>query len=324
MSLYRHLASSDRFVIYHLRRAGLTLAEIAVQIGVHKSTVSREISRNSGRRGYRPLQAERLALSRRSVSHPRYSQERWNQVEKLLHFDLSPEQAHNRLEQEIGEAPSHTAIYDYVFDDKLNGGKLHKHLRCRKKRRTRHGRPDMRGTIPGRTSISERPAIVERRARIGDWEADLMIGKDHKGAVVNLTERRTRLTLLSSVANKESLQVSEAIISRMSPFKDLTHTITNDNGKEFADHQRIANELGAQVYFSDPNAAWQRGTCENQNGLLRQYFPKNRRLHKLDEQELSRAEYRLNHRPRKCLGWKTPYEVFYNTSMSIFDVALRT
>lgn len=324
MILYRHLHATDRLLIYHLRKLGLTLTDIAGRLGVHKSTISREISRNSGGRGYRPQQADRLAIGRRSVSHPRYSPERWHQVETLLHFDLSPEQAHNRMEQEGQDAPSHTAIYNRVFEDKLEGGKLHTHLRCRKKRRTRYGRPDMRGTIPGRVSIDARPAIVERRARIGDWEADLMIGKDHKGAVVNMTERKTRLTLLSSVESKEAVRVSDAIIGKLQPFKDLTYTITNDNGKEFADHLRIAQELDAKVYFSDPNAAWQRGTCENQNGLLRQYFPKQRKLHKLKEQELNRAEYRLNHRPRKCLGWKTPHEVFYNTSMSIFDVALRT
>lgn len=325
MCKYRHLTATDRLHIYYLRRMGHTMEAIARAVGVHKSTISRELNRNRGGRGYRPKQAHRLAQGRRCYRHYRYDTTTWQTIEALLHFKCSPEQASRRLALETGSsAPSHESIYRYIYEDKASGGDLHRSLRCQKRRRKRYGSGrDRRGQIVGRIDISQRPKIVDSRRRVGDWEADLMIGRRHRGALVTMVERKTRFTLAQGVANKDAGVVAAAVIATLGPHADRVKTITNDNGHEFAAHETIANALDADVYFSSPSAAWQRATSENTNGLLRQYFPKSRRLDKLPEHEVVNAIDQLNLRPRKCLNWKSPYEVYYDTEVNLIDVALR-
>ncbi len=239
----------------------------------------------------------------------RIAPETWVLVEEKLRFDLSPEQIAGKFKKS-GIAIIHEHIYKYIYADKRAGGDLWKHLRCQKKRRKRAGGCDRRGKIPNRRSIEERPTIVEKRTRLGDWEVDLILGKNHQGAVVTLTERKSRFTLLRSVPSKKANMVAQVIISLLNWVKPL-ESITADNGKEFAGHQEIAQALSVDFYFAHPYASWERGTNENTNGLIRQYLPKSRSLKDVSMQEETMIMDRLNLRPRKCLDFMTPYEVFF-------------
>lgn len=319
MRNYTQLTQEQRYQIYALLKMGHTQTEIAEVIGVHKSTVSRELRRNRGRRGYRPKQAHRMALERRDKSKPLIAPSTWALIETLIRQDLSPEQVSERLKKKQGVHLSHERIYQYILADKRVGGDLYRHLRCQKKRKKRYGSYDRRGKLPNRVSIDERPAIVDTRQRLGDWEADTIVGKGRRGALVSLTERKSRLTLLKRVERKTAQAVANAVIELLERWKHLVHTITSDNGKEFADHERIAKNLEANIYFAHPYAAWERGTNENSNGLVRQYFPKGRDFSTITDEETTMAEYRLNNRPRKCLDFDTPNEVFFQ---SPFVVAL--
>jgi len=180
-----------------------------------------------------------------------------------------------------------------------------------------YGQYDRRGKLPNRVSIEERPQLVEQRERLGDWEVDTLVGKGHRGALVSLVERKSRYTLLQPVTQRLANLVADATISLLHPFADVVHTITGDNGKEFAEHVRIAETLKANFYFAHPYSAWERGTNENTNGLLRQYFPKKTDFSKVAQSETKVAVDRLNHRPRKCLDFKSPFEVFFDQSVAL-------
>jgi IS30 family transposase len=206
---------------------------------------------------------------------------------------------------------SHEWIYQYILSDKRTGGKLYKHLRCQKKRRKRYGSRDRRGKLPNRRSIEERPEIVDQRQRIGDWEVDTIVGKGHHQAIVTLTDRKSRLAVLRKVDRRTAELVSDAVIDLLQPVADLTHTLTGDNGKEFAEHERIAHDLQADFFFAHPYAAWERGANENMNGLVRQYIPKIRELSSVTNNELDLIMFKLNHRPRKSLDFMSPFEVFF-------------
>jgi IS30 family transposase len=317
MSTYRQLTQGQRYQIYALKQTGHTLSEIAEVIGVHKSTVCRELKRNRGQRGYRPQQAQSLAMERRQKGVPRITAERWVGVERLLRQDWSPEQISGRLKKEQRICLSHEWIYQYVLEDKQAGGDLYRHLRCQKKRRKRYGKYDRRGKLPNCRSIEERPAVVNGRKRLGDWEVDTMIGKRHKQALVTLTERKSRFTLLGKVAQRTAQAVQNQIHRLLLPVADKVHTLTSDHGKEFAYHQQIAETLQLKFYFAHPYAAWERGTNENTNGLLRQYFPKKHDFHSVTHQAIEQAMSRLNFRPRKCLAFRSPFEVFFNQFVAL-------
>ena len=205
-------------------------------------------------------------------------------------------------------------IYQHIWADKRNGGTLFKHLRCsHKKRRKRYGSKYRRGIIKNRVSIDERPAIVDQKKRIGDWEIDTIIGKNHKGALVTAVERKTQFTCIEHVFNKSADMVTRALVKMLSPFKDRVLTITCDNGKEFAFHEHIAALLDADVYFAHPYQAWERGLNENINGLIRQYFPKNFDFRIIKKNDTSFVEKRLNQRPRKSLEFDSPFDRFFNS-----------
>jgi len=308
---YTQLTQEQRYQISALLKMGHNRTEIATVIGVHKSTVSRELRRNRGQRGYRPKQAHQKALSRRKKAKPRIPKATWMLIEDKLRQDWSPEQIAGWLKRNKDIQISPERIYQYVLADKQAGGDLHKHLRCQKKRRKRYGSYDRRGKLPDRVSIEERPEIVDTRERLGDWEADTILGKGRCHAIVTLTERKSRLALLSKVERRTAELVGEAIIHLLQPLTDLLHTITGDNGKEFAQHQRIARELKIDFFFAHPYSAWERGANENMNGLVRQYIPKSRDLATVTDQELEVIMNKLNHRPRKCLDFRSPFEVFF-------------
>ena len=316
--MYTQLTQEERYQIHALLKAGLDQTEIAMILKRHKSTISREIRRNSGLRGYRPKQAQRLADERRQARvKPRISTSSWSTVERLLREDWSPEQISLWLKEEFNVAISHEWIYQFILQDKAAGGDLYRHLRCQKKRRKRYGSYSRRGQLIDRISIDERPAVVDSRSRIGDWELDTIIGKGHKQAIVSLTERKSRYTLIKKVKRKTAQLVSDAIISLLSPVSGKVHTLTSDNGKEFAEHKTIANHLDAKFYFAHPYASWERGLNENTNGLIRQYFPKNRDFATITQSEINKVMEKLNNRPRKCLGIKTPNQVFLGINPSV-------
>lgn len=319
MKTYKQLTSGQRYQISALKKIGCGPTEIAKELEVHKSTISRELSRNTGERGYRPKQANEKALERRAQATPkkRILAETWEMVEEKLHQDWSPEQVSGWLEKHQEIRISHEWIYQHILADQRANGNLYTHLRQHGKRRKRYGKYDRRGKLPNRVSIEERPQMVEQRERLGDWEVDTLVGKGHRGALVSLVERKSRYTLLQLVTQRLANLVADATISLLHPLAGFVHTITGDNGKEFADHVRIAETLKANFYFAHPYSAWERGTNENTNGLVRQYFPKKTDFSKVTLSETKLVVDRLNHRPRKCLDFKSPFEVLFDPSVAL-------
>lgn len=314
---YTQLTQEQRYQIYALMQTGHSQAKIAAVIGKHKSTICRELRRNKGQRGYRPQQAHQKALGRRDHGRKRISEELWKGIETKLRLDWSPEQVSGWMWRQQTVRISHEWIYQYILADKQGGGDLYRHLRCQKKRRKRYGRYDRRGRIPHQVSIEERPAIADKRSRIGDWEVDTIIGKRHQQAIVTLTERKSRLSLLAKVEQRTAGQVGHAIVALLQPVADRLNTLTADNGKEFADHERIARTLKVNFFFAHPYAAWERGTNENMNGLIRQYIPKKQDFAAVTNEHLMWIMSRLNHRPRKCLDFQSPFEVFFDQSVAL-------
>ena len=314
---YRHLSQTERYQIFCLMKEGLNCTEIAKNLGRSTSTISREIRRNKGGRGYRPKQADRLAQERSvgSRNARRIEPDVLKAAFDRIAEQLSPEQV-------AAELPiSHETLYQHIYADKAAGGTLWKNLRCQKKRKKRYASGvERRGQIVGRRPIHERPANVELRRTVGHWEGDTVIGAGHKQAIVTLVERKSGYAVLMKVNHKTSELVSAAVIKKLEPIRDRVKTITFDNGKEFAEHARIDEALGSKTYFADPFSSWQRGSNENFNGLLRQYIPKKRPLSTVTDEELKMIERRLNNRPRKRLGFKTPNQVFHE---SLNRVALR-
>lgn len=315
---YKHLSQTERYQIFSLMKEGLNCTEIAKNLDRSTSTISREIERNKGGRGYRPKQADRLAQERSlgSRNARRIGPDVLSAAFERIAEQFSPEQV-------AAELPiSHETLYQQIYAEKVAGGVLWKNLRCQKKRKKRYASGvERRGQIVDRRPIHERPAEVGLKLVFGHWEGDTVIGARHKQAIVTLVERKSGFGKLFKVKNKTAELVSAAMIESLKPFDDLVHTITLDNGKEFADHQKVDLELGSTTYFADPFASWQRGSNENFNGLLRQYIPKKRPLSTVTEEELRMIENRLNSRPRKRLGFKTPKEVFYE---SLNRIALHT
>ena len=318
---YTQLTREQRYQIYALKKAGHSQTETAAIVGVHKSTVSRELRRNRGRRGYRPGRAHESAAARRRAAHrPRISEQTWAVVESLLRRQWSPEQIAGRLKLERREAVSHERIYQHVRADKRAGGTLHLHLRCRRERRKRYGQHSRRGQIAGRVGIEQRPGVVAAKRRVGDWEADTIVGRRGRGALLSLVERKSKLVRLCWVERKGAEEVARSCLTVLSPLAERVLTLTSDNGGEFAHHARIAQGLGADFYFARPHASWERGVNENTNGLLRQYFPKQADFATITQAEVESVMERLNDRPRKTLGYRTPNEVFYKRR----PVALQT
>jgi len=317
---YKQLTYEHRVKIHVLLKAGHNQTKIAELIGVSKSTVSREIKRNTGLKGYRPKQANQRALERRQNAdkHVRFTDEIKTDVTKYLSQDWSPEQITGWLKKNNKPFVSHETIYQFIIDDQKSGGELYKHLRHRrKKRRKRIKNIDRRGQIPNRVSIDDRPALVDKKERVGDWEVDTIIGKNHKGAIVTAVERKTKFSCMKRVPKKEASLVTSALIEMLKPYKDLVHTLTGDNGKEFSEHEKIVKALQAQFYFAHPYSSWERGLNENTNGLVRQYFPKKTCLISVSDTDVSIAQEKLNQRPRKSLNFDTPKNLFFNSFVAL-------
>jgi transposase, IS30 family len=331
MKKYTQLTIGLRYQIRAMLNVDYTQSAIAIELNVSKSTISRELKRNIGLGHYSPIQADNAAIARRRQckSAQKFTDADWQIVEACLHERFSPEQTAHRLALTKQLKISHQTIYTHVYQDKASGGVLSDLLRAKKTYRKRYkGGAKKRDIIKNRVSIELRPAIVEEKSRIGDFEADTVMGKNHQGAIVTLVDRYSRYTFARALHTKRAKGVTTAIKALLKPHIDRCHTITFDNGTEFAGHGKIAKALDLETFFAHPYSSWERGANENTNGLLREYYPKGISLRGTDNAELQQAVDQMNHRPRKCLGYRTPYEVFFNQPSSwnnpLLDVALRT
>lgn len=306
---YHHITEVERYQIYAMLKAEQTNQQIAEALGRNPATISREIRRNRGQKGYRPRQAHQYAQTRQlnSASNVRcISVHSWQRIEQHISKDWSPEQVAGRT----GLA-STESIYLHIYQDKAWGGSLWRHLRCRKQRRKRYGSGrSRRGQISGRVPISQRPEAVEQRRRLGDWEGDTVVSSADPHGLVTLAERRTQLVRIRKIQTRQADHVRRVIRNALQPLKSVSRTLTFDNGKEFAMHKQISDDNDIDVYFADPYASWQRGLNEQINGLIRQYIPKGRSMKNLTDKEVAIIEKKLNTRPRKMLDYQTPVEVF--------------
>lgn len=317
MNPYNQLTEGQRYQISALLKAVTSQKDIALILGVSPSTISRELERNTGQRGYRPKQAHIKAEGQRQAASKtiKMTFDVVALIETKIQLDWSPEQVSGWLEKVENIRISHERIYQHIWTDKHQGGGLFRHLRqSNKKRKKQYGSKDKRGQIRNRISIEERPEVVETKTRIGDWEIDTVIGKNHKGALVTIVDRVSKFTLIKKVDSKQAKVVTEATVTLLMPYLDKTHTITADNGKEFAGHEILAELLETHVYFAHPYASWERGLNENTNGLIRQYFVKGSSFENITRKEVEAVMNKLNHRPRKTLNYETPYAVFFNNT----------
>lgn len=310
-----HLTYEERCQIYALLKSGKSIRGIGKLLGRSHSTIIREVKRNSGGRGYRYLQADRLSKDRRSYVSmipkkmlPNVIQE----IQKMLEeTQASPEQIAGRLKLEGLASISHESIYRFIWKDKACGGSLYKHLRHRaKKYNKRSAKKAGRGLIPGRIDIEERPEIVDKKERFGDMELDTIVGSNHQGSIVSIVDRATKVVWLDRLVRGTAQDVRKAINTQLKPLGEqkMIHTLTSDNGKEFAEHEQITKAIGGNFYFAKPYHSWERGLNEHTNGLVRQYFPKGTNFATLTQEEVKIVQQKLNNRPRKILNFKTPLE----------------
>ena len=311
MNGYRRLTQVDRIRIKDFLILGLSQTQIADKLKVHKSTISREIKRNSGLKGYRFKQAQRTAEQRQAF---RSNLRKWTatlekKVRVLLKRKWSPEQISSRLKLERKESISHQRIYEFIEEDRLSGVDLWKNLRySRKLRRKRSRSKDHRGQIKQARSIEERPESVKSRSYFGHWERDTMHGAEKKGGLLVCVERKYRYVKLTKLLRRTAEKTAKATIKLLRDFP--VRTITNDRGHEFGHHNQVAHQLNTQVFFCHPYSSCERGTNENRIGVIRQYFPKKTPLLDVTWYQLRKVEKEINNRPMKCLGWRTPSEVF--------------
>jgi transposase, IS30 family len=319
MKEYHHLTQRERYLIeFHLSR-GKTQKDTAYLLGISPSTVCREIQRNKHKAPYKKvatydyLYADYKARMRvehkpkRSCFTPKIE----TYIRRKLNLEFSPEQIQGVMQKDINERISIERIYKYVYDEKRDGGSLYTHLRWQNKKRKRrlHGRSKTRvfGDTP-RKSIHDRAAIIEEKIRFGDLEIDTIIGKNHKQAILTITDRKTKYLWMQKLIFKRAESVSQATNRLLKSLKGNIHTITADNGSEFAKYQSIEKSLDIEFYFCDPYASWQRGLNEHTNGLIRQYLPKKTDFTTVSYNQIKMIKDRINNRPRKVLGFKTPKE----------------
>lgn len=316
---YCHLTMEQRYKIDALHKAGHKAPDIADQLDVNKSTIYRELQRNSSKRGcYNARSAHDISEEKKErFTHNRKfnrAMERFIR-DKLSNEQWSPEQIAGYCKVNGILMVSHERIYQFIYQDKAEGGQLYKHLRvASKKYRKRYGSgKKKRGMIKDKVSIDQRPDCINNKERVGDWEIDTIIGKDKKGAIVTIAERATAFVLIARLEGKNALELARAVVRLMAPFKDLVLSITSDNGLEFAMHKYIARKLDAEFYFAHPYSSWERGLNEYSNRLIRQYIPKKTDFNDVNGQQIRDITMKLNSRPRKNLNFKTPGSVFLNS-----------
>ena len=311
-----HLTKVQRYKIQALLEQKSTIKTIAENLGKDKSVISREIKRNRDQRSKRYdaelAQKKYENRLREKPKHIRLTSSVKGMIDSLLLQDYSPEQIKGRMRILGKDMVSHERIYQYIWQDKRQGGELYKHLRRNgRKYRKRGCAKDFRGIIKDRVSIENRPAEVDAKKRFGDIEFDTIVGRNHKGALFTANDRCTMITWIAKLSDKDSISLYKAAVKKLMPFKGMLHTITSDNGKEFANHKAIAEDLNVDFYFAHPYHSWERGANENMNGLIRQYIPKGTSLEDVDDEYIEMIQEKLNNRPRKKLGFLTPYEYFF-------------
>ena len=313
--MYRQLPPEERYMLAALRKQGFNKAQIARALGRHRSTVGRELRRNSTRADgrYRASTAQERTNGRRSRSgrNQRFSAEDFALIDELLRRQWSPEQVAGHLRREGRLSVSHETIYRHVWRDKREGGTLYTHLRgARKRRRKRYGAYDSRGRLAGKRMISERPAEVEAREVVGHWEADTVMGAGTKDCVLTLVERKTGLMLVGKLADRTADGLSRRAAGLIKRHRARFETVTADDGTEFHGYEGIERRTGVLFYFARPYHSWERGSNENANGLPRQYLPKGSSMAGLTQHQCNAIAGKLNTRPRKRLGFRTPLECF--------------
>lgn len=322
-----HLTKAQRYTIFAMHKQGFTNKKIAETIGKDKSTVGREQKRNcdkrSGRYDADLAQRKYEQRQREKPKAVRFTKEVRERVEAMLRKDYSPEQVVGRCKLEGLDCVSVERIYQHVWQDKRRGGDLHTHLRRKgRKYRKRGAKKDTRGVIRDRVSIDERPKVVDEKSRFGDLEIDLVMGANHRRALLTANDRATRLSWMALLEGKDSKELAKKAVAMLLPCKGMLHTITSDNGKEFAEHKAIAEALGVDYYFAHPYHSWERGANENMNGLIRQYLPKGTSFDNLNDNVVRKIQDKLNNRPRKNLGFLTPIEFFFANFATELNLSL--
>jgi transposase, IS30 family len=310
----RQLTAQDRAVLVQLLDLRRPKTEIARRLGVHRSTIYRELVRNSGPVGYRDREAQQRAEARRTFSH-RHSKIEQPRIRQLVCQGLkkrwSPDQIAGRLRRTYRQQPqrrvSRQTIYNWIRRQDQDGGSWRKWLRFGRPRRKR---PENAGRLPGARLLEGRPTVVDQRRRFGDWEGDTIVSRGRRSGLASMVERKSGYTLLASVGDLKAPTVRRAMQDKLSVLPALLrHTMTLDNGKEFAEHKLLSAATGIDVYFAKPYCPWQRGTNENTNGLVRQYCPKGTDFCDVSHRAVADLQSSLNDRPRKRLGYRTPHEV---------------
>lgn len=317
---YKQITQMERYIIQRMRKSRHSFQEIAEVLDRHKSSISREYRRNKHvKRVYIANRAQGQANGRRSRTRRKsqFGSRDWAIIRNLLRQGLSPEQASGVLKRVGLLSISHQTIYTYIWKDKQAGGKLWKRLRqSGKQRRKGYGKSDSRGRLQGKRKIEDRPKIVDERRRKGDYEIDLVHGsKRSKQCILVLVDRKTRMVFIRKLRDKSMAEVNRAMIPILKKLRAIT--VTADNGSEFHDYKRVEKLTGSEFYFANSYASWERGTCENTNGLIRQYLPKNKTMVGVSQWECNRIAKRLNQRPRKILHYKSPEELFYGIPLSL-------
>jgi len=308
-----HLTREQRYAIFLLYKQGCSQKMIAETIGKDKSVICRELKRNANGKGrysfeyaqdMAKLRKERMKKTRKL--HPLLV----NKIIALILQDWSPQQIEGRLKLENREGVSHETIYKIIRQDKANGGTLYKHTRHKLKHRKRPVNKPI--PIKNRISIDLRPKIVDTKERFGDWEIDTIVGQNNKEAILTMVERKTAFMMMEKLENgKNAKELTKVVTRLLTGYMNHVHTITADNGTEFADHQNIARQLKTQFFFTHPYSAWQKGLIENTNKLIRQYIPKKTNFKNLNQQQIKEIQYKINNRPRRNLDFYSPKEYFF-------------
>lgn len=308
---YSQIAPVERYMLSALRKQRFSNAQIARFLGRHRSTIGREIKRNSRRDGgYRPAVAQERANGRRRRSrrNSQFGPEEWELIEALLREKFSPEQISGWLKLLDLLEISHQTIYRHVKQDKKRGGTLWRHLRQPCRYRKRYGTTEKRGRLAGKRHISDRPASADKRTEVGQWEMDLVVGSSDQHCIVTLVERLTGVTLIGKLRRRRAAVVNRRVIELIQAHPGLFKTITVDNGPEFHGYAEVERVTGVTIYFATPYASWERGTNENTNELIRQYVPKLTSMKRLTQDRCNVIARTLNNRPRKRHGFRTPLD----------------
>jgi IS30 family transposase len=308
-----HLTQEQRYTISAMHKQGCTQKQIAQTIGKDKSVICRELRRNANFKGrYSFEYAQDMANMRKERMKKQRKLHPWlkRKIIELIKQDWSPQQIEGRLRIENKPFVCYETIYKIIRQDNSEGGTLYKHTRHKLKHRKRPVGKKI--TIKNRVTIDQRPEIVDTKKRFGDWEIDTIIGENNKGAILTMVERKTAFLMMEKLKHgKNAKELTKTVNRMLFAYINNVHTITGDNGTEFADHQNIAEKLKTKFFFTHPYSAWEKGLIENTNKLIRQYIPKKANFNNINEQQIKEIQHKINNRPRKNLTFYSPKEIFF-------------